>query len=135
MKATATRAAEKTVPPMAALLMKPLLAPSAGVESEAGPGVSAAGDPAGVSPPAAGPAAGDGLGVASDDGLGVGLAIGPAGAGAGLAVGEAVGETVGAPAGDWAMHELASRATRINTFIAEEEAIFVFVACFFRERK
>ena len=56
-------------------------------------------------------------------GAGDGVAVGGATAGVGLAV----GETFGAPAGAWAMHEVANTATRRNSLRADEEAIAIII--------
>ncbi|KAL8476255.1 hypothetical protein ACS0TY_028791 [Phlomoides rotata] len=123
IKATATRAAAKAVPPMAALLIRPLL--SAGVLSAEGPAV---GEP-GAGPPGpeagasgeVGEAVGAILGVAVDgDGDGDGVAVGDA---TGAGVGVAAGETVGAPDGAWAMHEVAKSAKRRKSLTPCDEAI------------
>lgn len=140
IKATATSVVARTVPPMAALWMKPALVPSDGGWSAEGPedggwsaegpaGVGAVGEAApgavdgdGVSPLGDGvglvPGAGDGADGAGD---GDGVAVGGATEGAG--VGVAVGETLGAPAGACAIHAVAKSAKSMVTLNPNDEAI------------
>lgn len=129
INATATSAAVMAVPPIAALLTKPWLEPSAGVWSEAGPDVGAAGEAAvgeaapgageGDITPAAGDTAGPGVGAWED---GAGDWVGGATV---TGVGVAEGETVGAPiGGNCAVVEVATSATSRRSLISTDvEAI------------